>query len=55
MGTLYAVYSLLLPKLYNIYSSNLSAYSTLFLIFYLYPAFDLLIYSVVLLLGTKVE
>lgn len=55
IGVLYLVYSLLLPSLYYIYYQNLSSMSTIFLIIYAYPAFDLIIYSLVLWLGTKVE
>ena len=36
-GMLYAVYSLLLPRLYYTYTQNLSGFSALFLAFYLYP------------------
>ena len=53
---IYCTYTLFLPKLYNVYSTNVSnAITQLFLIFYIYPAFDLLIYILVLLLGWKVE
>lgn len=52
---LYLVYSLLLPSLYYVYYTNLSNMSTIFLIIYAYPLFDLIFYSLVLFLGTKVE
>jgi hypothetical protein len=46
----------MLPKLYSIYLQNMtSSMSALFLIFYIYPAFDLLFYSLTLLLGTKID
>lgn len=37
------------------YSQNLSTYSMLFLIIYSYPIIDLIIYSCLLLLGTKMD
>ena len=53
---LYCCYTLFLPKLYSVYNSNISNVITrLFLIFYLYPVFDLLLYALVLGLGSKVE
>jgi len=53
---LYCCYSLFLPKLYSIYYSNISSSMTvLYMVFYIYPAFDLLLYSLTLFLGNKVE
>lgn len=52
---LYCVYSLFLPTLYKVYLDKLSTYSARFLVIYLYPLFDLLIYAITLFLGTKVE
>ena len=52
---LYCTYSLFLPKLYSIYYANITSSTTvLFMIFYIYPAFDLLLYSLTLFLGNKV-
>jgi len=55
IAVLYAVYCILLPSLYYLYSQNLASMSAIFLVIYAYPAIDLLIYSLVLLLGNKVE
>jgi len=60
IAALYLIYSLLLPSLYHVYYLNLSSMSTIsmstiFLIIYAYPAFDLILYSLCLWLGTKVE
>ena len=52
---LYCTYTLFLPRLYYVYYQNLSVTTVAFLVFYLYPAFDLLFYSVFLILRTKVE
>ena len=52
---LYLIYSLLLPSLYHIYYANLSLMSIIFLIIYAYPVIDLILYSLCLWLGTKVE
>ena len=41
--------------MYSIYLEKMSTTSALFLVFYLYPLFDLLIYSLVLGLGSKIE
>ena len=56
LATLYCTYTLFLPKLYSVYIANITnGITQLFLIFYLYPAFDLLIFSLTLLLGNQVE
>ena len=56
IAALYCTYTLFLPKLYSVYSSNITnSITVLFMIFYIYPAFDLLIFSITLLLGNKVE
>lgn len=52
---LYVCYSLFLPTLYNVYLNNLSSMSSIFLVVYAYPFFDLLFYGLTLFLGTKVE
>jgi hypothetical protein len=52
---LYVSYCLFLPTLYNIYYSNLSAMSAIFLLIYGYPVIDLLLYALTLYLGTKVD
>ena len=54
IAALYAIYVLLLPSLYYLYSQHLSQMSSVFLVIYGYPALDLLIYALVLYLGTKV-
>lgn len=51
---LYCLYTLFLPSLYKAYSENETTMTTAFLIIYLYPFFDLAIYSLTLYLGTKV-
>lgn len=55
IALLYCIYSLFLPSLYRVYQQHESAQTAAFLIFYIYPGFDLAIYSLCLGLGTKVE
>ncbi len=52
---LYFIYAFLIPTLYKIYKDNLSLYSYVFLIMYSYPAIDLLLYSLTLGLGSKMD
>ena len=54
IAALYVIYTLLLPTLYHLYLNSLEAMSAVFLLIYLYPAFDLLLYALTLYLGTKV-
>lgn len=55
IALLYCIYSLFLPSLYHIYTTNLSSTTAVFLVIYIYPGFDLIIYSLCLGLGTKLE
>lgn len=55
IALLYCIYSLFLPSLYRVYFDKESAQTAAFLIVYFYPAFDLIIYSLCLGLGTKIE
>ncbi len=54
IAALYAIYSLLLPTLYYLYAQKMASMSAIFLVIYAYPLIDLLLYSLVLFLGTKV-
>jgi hypothetical protein len=55
IGVVYIIYSLLLPTLYKIYIDSVSSIAAAFLVFYLYPFIDLIIYSLMLILGNYVE
>lgn len=55
IALVFACYSILLPTLYYVYSSNLGTVIYPFLVVYLYPFIDLIFYSLLLGLGTFVE
>ena len=52
---LYFLCGWVFPRLYNVYINNMAQLSAYFLIFYTYPAWDLILYSLTLFLGTKVD
>lgn len=52
---IYFIYGWLLPTLYKLYYDNLSVYSAVFLMIYGYPVFDVLLYSLTLILGNKID
>ena len=53
IGVISAIQLLGLPILYYVYQKNMSSEAALFLTFYAYPFIDLIMYALILFMGSK--
>lgn len=51
----YSTYAILLPSLYNKYSPALDSSGVMFVVYYLYPFFDMIIFCLLLYFGSFVS